>query len=62
MNLVNASKKRLVNFVILLLLLSGVRCARPGESDNTLSVQRPEPHTTNLWKEEKDKTVGDKKE
>ena len=28
----------------------------------TLSVQRPQPHTTNPWKEEKDKTVGDKKE
>ena len=32
-----------------------------GESENTLSVQRPQPHTTNPWKEEKDKTVGDKK-
>ena len=28
----------------------------------TLSVQRPQPHTTNPWTEEKDKTVGDKKE
>ena len=27
-----------------------------------LSVQRPQPHTTNLWKEEKDKRVLDKKE
>ena len=40
----------------------GVRCARPGESEDTLSVQRPQPHITNPWKEEKDKTVGDKKE
>ena len=40
----------------------GVRCARPGESEETLSVQRPQPHTSNPWKEEKDKTVGDKKE
>ena len=40
----------------------GVRCARPGESEDTLSVLRPQPHTTNPWKEEKDKTVGDKKE
>ena len=40
----------------------GVRCARPGESEDTLSVQRPQPHTTSPWKEEKDKTVGDKKE
>ena len=39
----------------------GVRCARPGESEDTLSVQRPQPHTTNPWKEEKDKTVGDKR-
>ena len=39
----------------------GVRCARPGESEDTLSVQRQQPHTTNSWKEEKDKTVGNKK-
>ena len=47
---------------LLLLLLFGVRCARPEESENTLSVQRPKPHTTNPWKEEEDKIVGDKKE
>ena len=41
--------------LLLLLLLSfGVRCARPGESENTLSVQRPQPHTTNPWKEEEE--------
>ena len=40
----------------------GIRCARPGESEDTLSVQRHQPHTTNPWKEVKDKTVGDKKE
>ena len=35
----------------------------PGESENTPSVQRPQPHTTNPWKEEEeDKIVGDKKE
>ena len=39
-----------------------VRCARPGESEDTPSVLRPQPHTTNPWKKEKDKTVGDKKE
>ena len=39
----------------------GVRCTRPGESEDTLSVQRHQPHTTKPWKEEKDKTVGDKK-
>ena len=39
-----------------------VRCAGPGESEDTLSVQRPQRHTTNPWKDEKDKTVGDKKE
>ena len=31
--------------LLLLLLLFGVRCARPGESENT--VQRPQPHTAN---------------
>ena len=47
---------------LLLLLLFGSRWARPEESENTLSVQRPQSHTTNPWKEEKDKTAGDKKE
>ena len=32
------------------------------ERVRTLSVQRPQPDTTNAWKEEKEKTVGDKKE
>ena len=31
------------------------------ERVRTLSVQRPQPHTANPWKEEKDKTVGEKK-
>ena len=48
--------------VVLLLLLTGVRSARPRESENTISVRRPQPHTINPWKEEKDKIVGDKKE
>ena len=26
-----------------------------GESENTQSIKRPQPHTTNPWKEEKDK-------
>ena len=51
-----------LDMVINYLLLIGVRCARPGESEDTLSVQRPQPHTINPWKEEKDKTVEDKKE
>ena len=40
----------------------GVRCARLGESENPLSFRRPQPHTTNPLKEEKDKIVGEKKE
>ena len=32
------------------------------ERVRTLSVQSPQPHTTNPWKEEKDKIVGVKKE
>ena len=52
----------LLFLLLLLLLLLGVRCERPGESKNTLSVQRPQPHTTNPWKEKEDKIVGDKKE
>ena len=31
-------------------------------SESTISLQRPQPHTTNPWKKEKDKIVGDKKE
>ena len=41
------------------------RNARPqckGHKAATLSIQRPQPHTTNPWKEKKDKIVGDKKE
>ena len=35
----------LLTFLLLLLLLSfGVRCARPGESENTLSPKTPTPH------------------
>ena len=48
--------------LLLLLLLFWSPRARPGESEDTQSVQRPQTHTTNPWKEEKDKTVGDKKE
>ena len=47
--------------LLLLVLLTVVRNARQGESANTLSVRRPQPHTTNPWKEEKDKIVGEKK-
>ena len=46
---------------LLLLLLTGVLSARPGESENTLSVRKPQPHKTNPRKEEKYK-IGDKKE
>ena len=34
----------------------------PGESENTISAQRPQSHTTNAWKKEKHKIVGVKKE
>ena len=47
--------------LLLLLLLAGVRNERPGESENTPSVPRPRPHTTNPWKEEQDKIVGGQK-
>ena len=48
--------------LLLFLLLIGVCCVRLEESENTLSVQKPEPHTINPRKEEKDKTAGVKKE
>ena len=31
-----------------------------GESENTISVRRPQPHTTNPWNEEEDEIVEDK--
>ena len=37
-------------------------CARVGDSENNQLIRRPEPHTTNPWKTEKDKIVGDKNE
>ena len=51
----------IVKLLLLLLLLFGVLCARPRESENTQSVERPQPYTTKPWKEEEDKIVGDKK-
>ena len=35
-------------YSLLLLLLKKIGNARPGEGDDTLSVWRPQPHTTNL--------------
>ena len=55
-------RKWYMTLSLTLLSLFRVRFSRPGEGEKTLSVQRPQPHTTNPWKEEKDKTVGDKKE
>ena len=52
----------LIKLLLLLLLLLEVRYARPSESENTISVQRPQPLKTNPWKEEEDKIVEDKKE
>ena len=45
--------------IIIIILESAVQGR---ERVRTLSVQRPQPHTTIPWREEKDKTVGDKKE
>ena len=47
---------------VIIIIIIWSRCARTGESENTLSVQRPQPHTTNLRKEVEDKIVGDTKE
>ena len=41
-------------------IIHNIYSARLGESGNTISIRRPHPHTTNLWKEEKEKTVEDK--
>ena len=45
-----------------LLLLFWSPLCKAGREWGTPSVQRPQPHTTIPWKEEKDKTVGDKEE
>ena len=62
LNKLNWSTIYIFNILCYYYYYFGVRCVRPGESEDTLSVQRHQPHTTNPWKEEKDKTVGDKKE
>ena len=49
-----------MSFIIIIIII--LESAVQGrERVRTLSVQRPQPHTTNPWKEERDKTVGDKK-
>ena len=48
------------HIIIIIIILESAVQGR--ERVRTLSVQGPQTHTTNPWKEEKDKTVGDKKE
>ena len=50
----------MVTFIIIIIILESA--VQDRERAKTLSVQRPQLHTTNPWKEEKDKTVGGKKE
>ena len=42
-------------YIIIIIILESAVQGR--ERVRTLSDQRPQPHTTNPWKEEKDKTV-----
>ena len=51
-----SAERRKGNYYYYYYYYFGVHCARPGESEDTLSVQRPQPHTTNRWKEEKYRT------
>ena len=51
---------RMRDYYIIIIILESAVQGR--ERVRTLSVQRPQPHTTNPWKEEEYKTVGDKKE
>ena len=50
------------SIIIIIIILESAVQGRERVIEDTLSVRRPQPHTTNPWKEEKDKTVGDKKE
>ena len=47
--------------LLLLLLLKWVSSERLGESENTLLIWRPQPHTNDPWIEENEKIVWDKK-
>ena len=47
--------KLFMQILLLLLLLFGIRCARPGASENTLLVQRPQLHTTKTYGRNKKK-------
>ena len=38
----------IIIIIIILLLLKKIGNVKPGEGDDTLSVRRPQPHTTNL--------------
>ena len=49
----------IIIIIIIIIILESV--VQGQERVRTISVQRPQPHTTNPSKEEKDKTVGDKK-
>ena len=55
----NINKTQVIIIIIIIILESAVQGR---ERVRTLSVQRPQPHTTNPWKQEKDKTVRDKQE
>ena len=51
-----------VGSIIIIIIIKLESAVQGRERVRTLSVGRPQPHTTNPWKEEKDKTLGDKKE
>ena len=57
----NEQENNSTNNNIIIIILSP-QCKARREREHSISPKKTNPHTTNPWKEEKDKTVGDKKE
>ena len=52
---------KFIIIIIVIIISKMSRSDRLRESENTLSIRRPSPHTINPWKGERKKIVGDKK-
>ena len=56
-----SKRQQLPELIIIIIIIIYRPLCKAGESEDTLSVQRPQPYTTNPWKEEEDKIVKSKK-
>ena len=50
------------NDITIIIIIIWSRLCEAGREWDTLSIERPQPHAANPWKEEEDKIVGDTKE